>query len=186
MTAAEALARTPAEVRSLAALRAATGEVDGTMERHCLRCFELSKRIAAKRGAELDLEVMLCAAILHDIGLYEAVSDGGVYTDEGAELARKIGLEAGWDQARSDLCAEACARHHSITSKWESGAEVETLRLADRIEVSGGLSRGGLSRQEIKEAFDMYPRDGFYRGLLTVVGPSLLHRPLTLPKIFKP
>jgi len=186
LSGAESLASTPAEVRSLAALRAASGEVDGVMERHCLRCFELCKRIAAQKGAELDLEVMLCAAILHDVGLYDSVSAGGVYTEEGAELARKIGLDAGWDQARADLCAEACARHHSITPKWESGAEVETLRLADRIEVSGGLARSGLYRSEIKEVFAMYPRDGFYRGLAAVVGPTLRHRPLTMPKIFKP
>ena len=186
MSGAETLVSTPAEVRALAALRGATGEVDGVMERHCLRCFELCRRIAAKRGAELDLEVLLCAAILHDIGLYEAVSEGGVYTDEGAELARSIGLEAGWEPARADLCAEACARHHSITPKWEAGAEVETLRLADRIEVSGGLFRGGLSRAEVETVFAMYPRDGFYRGLFGVVAPALRQRPLTLPRIFKP
>ncbi|MDQ3572701.1 MAG: HD domain-containing protein [Actinomycetota bacterium] len=186
MSGAEALCKTPAEVRSLTALRAASGEVDGVMERHCMRCFELCQRIASRKGVVLDLEVMLCAAILHDIGLYNSVSDGGVYTEEGAALARKIGLESGWDHARADLCAEACARHHSLTSKWESGAEVEALRLADRIEVSGGLSRAGLSRSEVEEVFAMYPRAGFYGGLAQLVGPTLRHRPWTMPRIFKP
>ncbi len=186
MSAADSLVSTPAEMRSLSALRDASGESDGVMERHCLRCFELSIRIAAKRGAEVDREVLLCAAILHDIGLYESVSSGGVYTDEGAEVARRIGAEAGWDAERGELCAEACARHHSITAKWDLGAEVEALRLADRIEVSGGLLRGGLSRAEVAEAFTLYPRDGFYRGLLHLVGPTLRKRPLSTTKIFRP
>src|SRR5687768_3442048 len=122
MAIADTLIQSNAEDRALAALRDASGETDGAMGRHCVRCFLLR-------------EVALTAAFLHDIGLYAAVSDGGVYTEEGGELARKMGREAGWDERRAKLCADACAYHHSVRSKWELGAEVETLRLADRIEV---------------------------------------------------
>lgn len=183
---ADTLAETAVEQRSLAALRDAAGEADGAMERHCVRCFLLCRDLAEIKNAAIDEEVMLCAAFLHDIGLYPSVSEGGVYTDEGAELAREIGLEAGWDARRATLCADACARHHSIRSQWELGAEVELLRLADRIEVSGGVTRAGLSRDQIREVNQSAPRDGFYRGLVHVVWPVLRHRPLTLPRIFKP
>ena len=142
---ADTLVKTPAEVASLAALRDATGETDGVMERHCIRCFLLCDLLAEKHNADLDREVTLCAAFLHDIGLYDSVSEGGVYTDEGGEFARKLGIEHGWDDLRADLCAEACAKHHSIRTQWEQGAEVETLRLADRIEVYGGIPKGGLT-----------------------------------------
>src|SRR5215203_5998530 len=37
----DTLVATAAEIESLTALREATGEVDGTMERHTLRCFLL-------------------------------------------------------------------------------------------------------------------------------------------------
>ncbi|MEJ7876393.1 MAG: HD domain-containing protein [Solirubrobacterales bacterium] len=183
---AESLIETTAERASLEALREATGEPGGAMEAHCLRCFRLCELLAAKHNADLDREVMLCAALLHDIGLYESVSDGGVYTDEGADVARAIGLEMDWDSRRAELCAEACARHHSVKAQWELGAEVEVLRLADRIEVSGGLSRAGLSRAQINGVFAETPRDGFYAGLFHVVWPALRSRPLTIPKIFKP
>ena len=184
---AETLVETPAEIASLAALRDATGETDGVMERHCLRCFLLCELLAEKHNADLDREVMLCAAFLHDIGLYDKVSEGGVYTDEGGEFARKLGLEHGWDERRADLCAEACANHHAVRSQWEQGAEVETLRLADRIEVSGGLSRGGLSR----DADQGRLRRGPARRLLRRARPRRLartsararSRPL---RIFKP
>jgi len=183
---AETFIETPAEQASLAALRDATGETDGVMERHCLRCFRLCELLAEKHNADLDRQVMLCAAILHDIGLYDAVSEGGVYTDEGGEFARKLGIEHGWDARRADLCAEACARHHSIKPQWDLGAEVETLRLADRIEVSGGLAKGGLDRSQVKGVFAEISREGFYGGLVHVVWPNLRSRPLKTARIFKP
>lgn len=183
---ADTLIETAAERASLAALRSATGETDGAMERHCLRCFLLCELLAEKHNAYLDREVMLCAAILHDIGLYDAISDGGVYTDEGGDFARQLGIEHGWDQRRADLCAEACARHHSVKAQWDLGAEVETLRLADRIEVTGGLSRAGLSGRQVEDVFSEVSRDGFYGGILHVVWPNLRSRPLKTARIFKP
>jgi HD superfamily phosphodiesterase len=180
----DTLVQTAVEVEALTALREATGETDGTMERHTLRCFLLCNLLAEKHNADLDREVMLVASILHDIGLYDAVSEGGVYTDEGGEFARKLCLKHGWDERRADLCAAACANHHAIRSQWELGAEVEVLRLADRIEVSGGLSRGGLSRDQIKGVFEEVPRDGFYGGLAHIVWPSLRSRPLQTLRIF--
>jgi HD domain len=183
---ADTLIETHAEVASLAALREATGETDGVMERHCIRCFLLCELLAEKHNADLDREVALCAAFLHDIGLYDSVSEGGVYTDEGGEFARKLGLAHGWEPNRADLCAEACAKHHSIRTQWEQGAEVETLRLADRIEVSGGLSRGGLGRDQIKGVFAKVSREGFYGGLAHIVAPNLMRRPIQIAKVFKP
>jgi len=183
---ADSLVETPAEKASLDALRDATGELDGAMERHCLRCFLLCELLAERHSTDLDREVMLCAAILHDIGLYDAVSDGGVYTDEGGEFARALADTHDWEARRADLCAEACAKHHSVKAQWDLGAEVEVLRLADRIEVTAGLSRGGLSRSQIKGVFSEVSRDGFYSALAHVVGPELRKRPLQMPKIFKP
>jgi len=183
---AETLVQTPAEKASLAALRDAAGETDSAMERHCLRCFRLCELLAERHNADLDREVMLCAALLHDIGLYDAVSDGGVYTDEGGEFARRLADKHGWEARRADLCAEACARHHSVKAQWEQGAEVETLRLADRIEVTGGVATGGLSRSQVKGVFSEISREGFYGGLLHVVWPNLRSRPLKTARIFKP
>lgn len=180
---ADELVRTDAERRSLAELRAATGEADGVMERHCARCFLICERLAAAYRTELDREAMLCAALLHDIGLYPTVSAGGIYTEEGADLARRVGREAGWDDARIELCATACERHHKLSPQIEHGAEVEFLRLADRVEVSGVL-RAGLNRGELAEINAAAPRDGFYAGLVKLVWPVLRDRPATLIHVF--
>jgi hypothetical protein len=183
---AEELTTTDAERRALGALREAAGETDGVMERHCVRCFLLCEELAERHHADIDREVVLCAAFLHDIGLYDSVTHGGVYTEEGAELARRLALEAGWDERRAGLSADACRFHHSVRSKWELGAEVELMRLADRIEVTGGLVRSGLSGDQLRAVNAAAPRDGFYTGLVHLVWPMLRRRPLTLPAIFKP
>lgn len=183
---ADSLVTTEAEGRALMALRDAAGEGDGVMERHCVRCFLLCEKLAARHHADIDREVVLCAALLHDIGVYDSITHGGVYTEEGAEVAERLALEAGWNDRRAALCAAACRYHHSVRSKWEFGPEVETMRLADRIEVTGGLVRSGLSREEVREVNAAASRAGFYRGLARVVWPVLRRRPLTLPAVFKP
>jgi len=182
----DSLVTTDAETRALAALRDASGETDGVMERHCVRCFLLCEKLAEREGRELDREVTLCAALLHDIGVYPSVTHGGVYTEEGAAVARELAVAAGWDERRTALCADACAYHHSVRPKRDYGFEVEAMRLADRIEVSGGLFKSGLTREQIREVNSAAPRDGFYAGLLHVVWPLVRTRPRTLPSVFKP
>lgn len=185
MAVADSLVQTDAERRSLEEVRRATGETDGVMERHCVRCFLICERLAAGYRVDIDREVTLCAAFLHDLGLYPAVSGGGVYTEESADLARRIGEEAGWDPERIELCAQACARHHKLRPQYRYGPEVEFLRLADRVEVSGGVLRAGLSSGELAQINATAPRDGFYGGLAKVVWPVLRDRPATLIGVFK-
>lgn len=179
------LVQTDIELRFLDVLREASGELDGSMERHGVRCFLLVERLADRRGLEIDREVALCASLVHDIGLYPAVSHGGVYTDESGELAARLFRAAGGDEGRARLVADACAYHHAPRDQSHRGAEVELLRLADRIELSAGLLHAGLGRGEVREVFEAAPRDGFYRAVAGLLAPALRERPLTLPRIFK-
>ena len=185
MPAADELARTPLEQRCLAELRDACGETEGPMERHCVRVFRFVELLAEHRGLEIDREVAVCASFLHDVGIYPSRSHGGVYTDESGELALRLFDEAGADAARGKLAADACAYHHARRSQLERGAEVELLRLADQIEVFGGLRRHGLSRDEIQSTFDAVPRAGLYGHIAKLTAQALRERPTTLPKIFK-
>jgi hypothetical protein len=179
------LVETELERRFLDALRGASGELDGPMERHGVRCFLLIRKLAERRGLEIDREVALCAALVHDIGLYPSVAHGGVYTDEGGELAARLFSEAGAADERARLVADACAYHHALRDQSSRGTEVELLRLADRIELSAGQLRAGLDRAEVHEVFESAPRDGLYRAVAALLAPTLRERPLTLPRIFK-
>ena len=185
MTSAEDLARTDSENAALAALREATGETGGPMERHGLRVFLIADRLATARELKVDREVLLIAGLLHDVGLYDAASHGGVYVKEGAEFTAEIFRKQGWKEDRIRLCFDAIERHHELRSQWDRGAEVELIRRADLVDLSDGLIRFGLSREWIRDLFRSVSRQGTYRTIGFEVARVLRHRPLTLPQIFR-
>jgi HD domain len=180
----DSLATTDAVRDALARLRAATGSENGPMERHCLRCRHIAAEIARDRGWSTDQEVLTVASILHDIGLYPGASRGGVYTADGAALAREIGAAYGWESDRIELCADAIDRHHDVRPQTSRGAEVEALRVADRVELSGGLLTGGVGRAWLRSLYEEIPRKGMIGELVREVGRALRERPLTMPRIF--
>jgi HD superfamily phosphodiesterase len=175
---------TEAEREALERLRAATGVTEGPMERHCLRCRRIAAEYARRRGWVLDGELLTVASILHDIGLYPAVSSGGVYTAEGADLARSILPGFGWSDDRVERCAAAIDRHHDLRRQLDHGTEAEALRRADLIDVSGGLIRFGIDRVWLRRLFAEVPRRGLSAELRREVGRALKERPGTLPRIF--
>jgi hypothetical protein len=182
---ADTLVETDLERQFLEALRHASGETDGPMERHCVRCFLFVEALAAKRGLTIDRELALCAALLHDAGLYEEISQGGVYTDDSGLCAQQMFLEAGESPERAELIRETCAQHHALRDQSEKGTEVELMRLADRIELSYGLLSAGLGRAKVREIFNQVSRQGTYRVIAGLVGHALIERPTTVPRIFK-
>jgi putative nucleotidyltransferase with HDIG domain len=178
------LAVTPAASDALGALRSDTGQVEGPMERHCLRVRHIAAELAARRGWEIDGEVVTVAAILHDIGLYPGASRGGVYTEDGAILAREMLTGHSWSPERIDRCAEAIDRHHELRNQLRLGGEVEALRLADLIDLGGGLLTFGLDRRWLRALNQTVPRRGLMAELARELGRALRQRPLTLPRIF--
>jgi len=178
------LARTAVERAALARLRAATGAANGPMERHCLRVRQIAAELASRRSWEYDEELLTVAAILHDIGLYPSVTHGGVYTAEGATLARELLAAHGWGSGRIERCSDAIDRHHDVRRQGSLGNEVEALRLADLVDVSGGLLRFGLDRAWLRALQQAVPRTGFGGELARELGRAIRERPLTLPRIF--
>ena len=174
---AETLIETELEQRFLDELRKATGEVDGPMERHGVRCFLFVELLGQQRGLTIDRELALCAALVHDIGLYDSVSTGGVYTDEGGICAERLFTAAGASSERAELIRNTCAQHHALGDQSAKGTEVELMRLADRIELSYGLLSAGLSRSQVKEIFNRVSRQGTYRVIAGLVGHALIDAP---------
>jgi hypothetical protein len=58
------------------------------------------------------------------------------------------------------------------------------LRLADLVELSGGLLRFHLDRHWLRSLYASVPRDGLIGELARELGRALRERPLTLPRIF--
>jgi hypothetical protein len=185
VTTAEDLVRTDSERAALARLREITGETRGPMERHGLRVFLIADRLATARDATVDREVLLIAGLLHDIGLYDEASHGGVYVREGAEFTANLLDKQSWDQARIRLCFDAIERHHELRSQWERGTEVELIRRADLVDLSSGLVRFDLSREWLRDLFRSVPRDGTYPTIGREVARQLIHQPLQFARIFR-
>ena len=153
------------------------------MERHGLRVFLIADRPATRARTKVDREVLLIAGLLHDVGLYDAASHGGVYVREGAEFTAEILRARGWDEERIRLCFDAIERHHELRSQWDRGAEVELIRRAHLVDVSSGLvpiriepgvAQGPLP---VRVQGRHLPHDRYE------VARVLRHRPLTFPQI---
>ena len=185
MTTAEDLVRTDAERAALERLREITGQTGGPMERHGLRVFLLADRLATAREAEVDREVLLVVGLLHDIGLYDEASHGGVYVTEGARFTADLLGEQGWSEERIRLCFDAIERHHEIRSQWDRGEEVELIRRADLIDLTSALVTFGLPREWLRDLFRSVPRDGTYATIGGEVAKQLVHRPLKFAQIFR-
>lgn len=181
MPVADGLAGTEPERAALSALREASGEIDGVMERHCVRAYRIAVKLAD--GAPIDNEALVVAAFLHDAGLYMPVSGDGPYVSEGRALADKVLAPFDWPEERLRLTGDAIERHHHLRSQASRGAEVELLRKADQIEVAGGAITLGLSRAWLKELFAEVPRTGFYAGLMPLIARELRSRPLSFARI---
>jgi hypothetical protein len=184
VTRADELATTDAERACLTALREATGTPDDPMERHCVRQFLIAERMAADRGIEVDRELLLCANLLHDAGLFPGVTTGDVYIVDSRRLAERTLQPFDWEPERFARCLDAIEQHHAPRSRWDWGAEVELVRRSDLVDLSRGLINFGVNRGWLRKLFREVPRTGLYR--LIASGLIREQRPRDLPRIFTP
>src|SRR3954467_8069501 len=181
---ADELIATEAESTALEALRTATSEVHGDMERHTMRQYLIAERIADMRGVAYDRELLLCASFLHDSGLYAPASTGDVYIKDSARYARRALEPLGWPEHRLSVCLDACEQHHAFTARWWLPNEVELVRRSDLVEVLPELVRFGIPRSWLKrELWHAVPRAGFWPATLDVVRA---HWRRMLPGMFRP
>ena len=183
---ADELARTDAERECLEEVRRLSGTTGGPLENHNVRVFRVAERLAERRGLKVDREVLLCAAHLHDIGLYPGAASDAAYVEDGARLARTLLEPHGWPPARVKRCADAIERHHELRSQWRLGVEVELLRRADLVDVSGGLVTFGAGRRWVRSLGRRASRRGFYREIARLLAGEIRRRPGTLPRVFRP
>jgi hypothetical protein len=183
-SAADELARSEAERACLDALRELAGAPDRPLERHSVRAYLLAVELAGEQ--DVDRELLLCAALLHDAGLYPGAETKAAYVTDGRVLAERVLGPFGWAAERLTRCGDAVERHHELRSQAARGAEVELLRRADRIEVSQGLIREGLDRAVVRDIRRRVPVKGFVPEIARLLARAARRRPASLPRIFKP
>jgi hypothetical protein len=168
----------------LAKLRELAGGGDTAMERHCLRVYEIAVALGRKREIELDLELLTCAAWLHDAGLYPGAATSDAYVSDGRRLAEPLVAAFGGPPDRVATLGDAIERHHELRPQWSRGAEVELLRRADLVDVSQGLITFGLDRAWLRALSRRVPRKGMLREIGALLARAARDRPRTLPAIF--
>ncbi len=155
------------------------------MERHCARAFLIAEELGRRGGRETDRELMLCAAWLHDAGLYPDAATSDTYVADGRHLAERMfeGSD-GWPPERLERLGDAIEYHHELRSQWGRGVEVELMRRADLVEVSQGLVSFGLPRAWLRDLRRRIPAKGMLVEIGRLLIPVVRERPGTLPRIF--
>jgi hypothetical protein len=185
-TLADELAQSEAEHIFLDTLRELVGAADGPIERHSIRVFLIAQELATLGGLEVDREILLCAAILHDAGLYPGAASKDAYVTDGRRLGERLLSELGWSADRVRLCGDAIERHHELRSQRHLGTEVELIRRADLVEVSQRLVRFGIPRAWLRELGQRVSRQGFVGEVLRQLGVAARKRPMSLWRIAVP
>ncbi|MEU1985743.1 hypothetical protein [Nocardia sp. NPDC019395] len=128
----------------------------------------------------LNYQRMLFGEIPDTAALAWAVHDLGIWTEETVDyLEPSAALAEQWcdclDIDDAEVVATLVLDHHRIRPVRDE--LVETFRQADRIDVSCGRIRGGLSAAAVSRVVAEFPYAGFHRFLAGRIGPYALSHP---------
>ena len=151
------------------------------MENHSARAFVVAEELARRDGLAIDRELLLCAAWLHDAGLYPGAATHDTYVADGRHLAEGI---LDWPAERMTRLGDAIEYHHELRPQWDRGPEVELMRRGDLVEVSQTLVTFGLSRRWLRGLRSAIPPAGMVPEIGRLLFQALRERPGTVPQIF--
>jgi len=109
---------------------------------HSDRVFQMAMAIGRAMDARLD--ILAPAALLHDIGRnQESRSRGGVcHADTGAEMAKPILRELGYDNSDSDAICHCIRAHRFRSATRPESLEARILFDADKLDSIGAIGIG--------------------------------------------
>lgn len=94
----------------------------------------------AKGHAEVDLDVLIAACLLHDIGRAAQSQDPSLcHAREGAKMAREFLLDNGCSAAFADHVADAIRTHRFRTDDRPQSIEAKIVFDADKLEATGAI-----------------------------------------------
>jgi uncharacterized protein len=123
---------------------------------HVERVYNMAFRIAEEEGADVDLDVIKAAVLLHDVA--RAMEDEGKIKDhalESAKIARRILLEVGFPKEKMGKVLYCIKAHRFRGNSKPKVLEAQILQDADRLDMLGAIglarvfNRGGWSNQPI-------------------------------------
>jgi hypothetical protein len=110
---------------------------------------------------EYDDERLYVAGLLHDVGLVEDPStDAACFAVHGADIARRVVIEAGATNTFATDVADAIAAHFNVNVPLSWGAEPHLLHAGTHLDVIG-LRLPELAPDTIAQVHTQAPRTGF-------------------------
>lgn len=135
---------------------------------HSYRTWAFGRALAALDGADVDVELLYTAALVHDFGLEHPVP-GEDFTIRSADRVVACAREAGVDDFRSELAADAIAihAHPSVDPELDlTGAWIQAGALCDL----GGFRLWDLPKPWVQKVIEEYPRDGVIKAVVAMIG----------------
>jgi hypothetical protein len=146
---------------------------------HSCRVFLFGSLRANELGLRPDPELLYVAAMMHDSGLFTSYSEAVQrFEIDGADHARKLLLDLGFDSSAAEIVWEAVALHTTPGIPVRMGAEIAATTHGVLVDALG-IGIDGLDPDAVLEVTSAYPRDDFKAGFLHAFVEGLAHRPDT-------
>jgi hypothetical protein len=150
------------------------------MVNHSLRTYYFAAVVHELAGVDrhIDREALYVAAVLHDVGLFQASPPANehCFTVGSAREARRIAAQAGWDEARQDRVAVAITTNlNAFVPEAEYGPEAHFMRVGGGVEVLA--QEWKVHPENVAEILGRHPRDGFIDDSLAHVAREAKRNP---------
>ena len=127
---------------------------------HITRVLRAALSIA-KAHPEADLDVLVVACLLHDIGRTAQFRDSSVsHAEAGADMAYAHLVDIGWDKSRAKLVADAVRAHRFRGPHKPQTIEAMILYDADKLDVTGAMGVARTLLYQGAEGEPLYRVDG--------------------------
>lgn len=143
---------------------------------HVYRVLYLALEIA-RAEKNLQIEILIAACLLHDIGREKEANDPSVsHSEVGAEMAEEFLCEQGWNEKSAERVREAIASHSYSKRNPPASIEAKILFDADKLDLSGaiGVARAMRFGYSINEPLYLIDEDGVPTAASPDDAPSLL------------
>jgi uncharacterized protein len=107
---------------------------------HIFRVLYTALHIAEKTGGEINYDVLIAAALLHDTARNEQFANPALcHAREGGKKAKAFLLKHDWDEGRAEHVNQCISTHRFRGDNVPESAEAKILFDADKLDASGCL-----------------------------------------------
>jgi uncharacterized protein len=107
---------------------------------HVYRVLNFALDIAGNVGGAIDMDVLVAASLLHDVGREAQFSNPGVcHAQAGGEMAREFLISRKWPTQKAAHVRDCVATHRYRRECEPQSVEAKILFDADKLEASGAL-----------------------------------------------